>query len=146
MPLNKETKRNIGNSLWFRFETFIYLLEFKVFRHEERETQFLTMLTDRPSSALNSLTQSTRGHPVCPWYGLAQIKNRLTSSSVGSQLTAFFQIPKSSAHRFRAWRHSHPQSHPIWVFYCDICDCHIFPRAREHLTNPCTKQGGSEPN
>ena len=28
-------------TLWFRYETFYYLFEFKVFRHEERETQFL---------------------------------------------------------------------------------------------------------
>ena len=48
------------------------------------------MLTVRTSSALNSLTQPTRGHPVDPWSGLAQIKNRLPSSSVESQLTAFF--------------------------------------------------------
>ena len=35
--------RKIRN--WFTYEIFIYLLEFKVFRHEVRETQFLSMLT-----------------------------------------------------------------------------------------------------
>ena len=55
----------------------IYLFEFKVFRHEERErdTQFLTMLTVCTSSALNSLTQPTRGHPVDPnWSHLGELR------------------------------------------------------------------------
>ena len=39
---NVHKHRNPKNTRnWFRFETFIYLFEFKVFRHEERETRFL---------------------------------------------------------------------------------------------------------
>ena len=44
--------RQMNRLLWqpthivlHRYETFYYLFEFKVFRHEERDTQFLSMLT-----------------------------------------------------------------------------------------------------
>ena len=84
----------------------------------------------------------------------ASSESRPSCSEFKSQLTAFFQIPKYSARRFRAWRYSRPRSHdPIWGFYCDICDCRIHPRARVntctqcvHLTNPCTKPKGSQHN
>ena len=81
--------RNIRN--WFRYETVIYLFEFKVFRHEERETQFLSMLTF-PSDR-------HRVRPPPQTFGLASAssENRLSCSEFKSQLTAFFQIPKSSA-------------------------------------------------
>ena len=36
--------KNENTRNWFRYETFIYLFEFKVFRHEERETQLLSIL------------------------------------------------------------------------------------------------------
>ena len=119
----------------------------------ERETRFLTTLTVCPSSVLNSLTQRTRGHPVDPnWSGVAQIKNCLPSSSVESQLTAFFQIPKSSDHRFRAW--SYPQSHFLSVFFLFRYLWLSHPHRTRvntctqcvHLTNPCTKPKGSQPN
>ena len=61
-------------------------------------------------------------------------KNQLPSSNVESQL--FFQIPKSSTYRFRAWRHSRHQS---YFLYCDICVCHIRPaRAWTPALNVCT--------
>ena len=118
---------------WFRYETFYYLFEFKVFRHEERETQFLSMLTFLSDPATCSTPPQTTG------LASASSENQLLSSSVESQLTVFFQIPKSSAHRFRAWRHSRPRSFPIWGFYCDICDCHILPAcAWTPALNVCT--------
>ena len=58
--IGESEKHKIGSGT----KLFIYLIEFKVFRNEERETQFLTMLTVRTSSALNLLTQPTCGHPV----------------------------------------------------------------------------------
>ena len=64
--------------------------------HTHPHTQFLTMLTfpSDPTTCVTPL-QTT---------GLASVssENQLPSSSVESQLTVFFQIPKSSAHRFRA--------------------------------------------
>ena len=62
----------------------------------------------------------------------------------------FFQIPKSSAHRFRAWRYSRPGS----ISYLGFLLWHLWlshpPNARMntctqsvHLTNPCTKPEGS---
>ena len=133
--------RNTWRLAWFRYETFIYLFELNVLWHEERVKQFLTMLTVRLSSALNSLTQTTHGHPVdLNWSPLAQIKNRRPSSSVESKLTIFFffQITKSSAHRFRSWRHSHPKSYSLSGFF--IVTSVIVtssPRAREHLHSMC---------
>ena len=70
-----------------------------VFRHEERETQFLLcwLFLHRP--------QSTAPPPS-------------ETGPVESQISTnvFFEITKFSAHRFWAWRHSHPSTFPIWVF------------------------------
>ena len=148
-----ENTWNTWRLSWFRYKTFIYLFEFKVFRYEERETQFLTMLTVHTLSALNSLTQPTRGHPVDPWSGLTQIKNWLASSQSKSQLTAFFKSPNpqpiASGHDvihipnpisylgFLLWHLwlSHPPSSSVNT--CTQC---------VHLANPCTKPKGSQPN
>ena len=82
--------RNTRN--WFRYETFIYLLEFKVFRHEEREAQFL---------------QQTRCTFHRPPTGLASARPKIDYLPLDSNLNSlvqslnlncfFFQIPKSSA-------------------------------------------------
>ena len=122
---------------WFRYDTFIYLFEFQVFRHEERETQFLSILT--PSRA---------SHFVEPnWSRRGGTKNRLPSSWLESQLTVcfFFQIPKSSALP-NMMSFTSPVSFLIWVFLL----WHLWlshPRARVnttiqcvHLTNPCTNR------
>ena len=72
---------------------------------------------------------------------------RLSRPKVGSQLTAFSQIPKSSAHASSVWCYSHPLvSFPIWNFYFDISEWHILsvsawtPELMLYLTNLCTKQ------
>ena len=124
--------RNTWRLSWFRYETFYYLFEFKVFRHEERETQFLTMLTF-PSDP------TTCGTPL-QTTGLASTssKNCLPSSSFESQLTLFFQIPKSSAYRFRAWRHSLSRSHLLSGFFIvTFMIVTSAPRACEHLHSMC---------
>ena len=65
----------------------------------------------------------------------------------------FFQFLKSSAHRFRAWRHSYPQ----FISYLGFLLWYLWlshpPRAHVntctqcvHLTNQCTKPKGSQPN
>ena len=100
-----------------------YLFWLLVFRHEERDTQFLlSWLFQHRSSVnspaelsalsqnLNSLTQQTRAHPVdydCT--GLAKAKK--------SQLTAFFKNhqnsqPLASGHDVI----TNPVSFPIWGF------------------------------
>ena len=68
------------------------------FRHEERETHNFSMLTVRPSSALNSLTQRT--HARTPqstnWSGLAQVR-KINSLRLSSNLNSLllFKIPKN---------------------------------------------------
>ena len=121
---------------WFRYETFYYPFEFKVFRNEERETQFLSILTF-PS---NPTTQTT---------GLASAnsENRLSCSEFKSQLTVCFcffsnsRILSASGHDvihvpdficylgFLLWHLwlSHPP--PTHVNTCTQC---------VHLNNPCT--------
>ena len=84
--------RNTDDSPLFRYGTFINFLTL-VFRHEERETQFLLywLFLHRPQSPLTS------------WTVPAQ-------SEISTNV--FFKVIKFSANRFRAWRHSHPS--PIY--------------------------------
>ena len=70
-----------------------------------------------------------------------------SSSEAGTQLTAFSQIPKSSAYASNAWSHSHPLAPiSIWDFYFDISKRYILsacvgtPALMLHQTNPCAKQ------
>ena len=107
----QENPRNTDDFLLFRYEmfNFFWLL---VFRHEERDTQFLLcwLFLHRPS--VNSSAElagpiSTNWpnkravHPVAPsWTVLAQVQ---------ISTNCFFQkSPNFPAHCFRAWRHSHP--------------------------------------
>ena len=131
--------------------TKLYYLELKVIRHEERETQSFYadcfyIFSSQPSQRAVPVAHKV----VWPCPGL----NLDSRSAAGTQLTAFSQIPKSSAHASGVWRHSHSLvSIPIWDFYFDISEWHILSAcAREHLrsclhlTNPCTEPKGSHPN
>ena len=74
---------------WFRYETFITFLTFRLSTRGERERErererkrkseserIFTLLTVRPASALNSLTLPTRVHPAADnWTSLAQLRN-----------------------------------------------------------------------
>ena len=116
---------------WSRYETFIYLFEFKVFRHEERETQFLPMLTFPSDPTTCGTPPQTTG------LASASSENRLPSSSVESQLTVFF--------KFQSPQHiaSRPDGiHvPSLIFYLGFLLWHLWlsypPRAREHLHSMC---------
>ena len=135
--------KHLTTLFWLRYETFFYFFEFKVFRHEEKETHFFTMLTVRTSSALNSLNQPTRGHPVDPnWSGLAQIKHRLHSSIVEFQLTVFVFFSNPTILSPSLWgmtSFTSAVSFSIWGFYHDICDCHILPASTwTPALNECT--------
>ena len=126
---------------WFRYETFYYLFWVKGFptwgereRERERETHnfflcWLFHLTPLRAVPRRKLLVWPRRAP----------ENQLPSSCVESQLTVSFQIPKSSAHRFRAWRHS-PPPHSHFLsggFYLISVIVASSPRAREHLHSMC---------
>ena len=137
--------------------------ELKVIRHEERETQSFyadyfwgySTWGERDTIFLCWLllhrqlsTQPTRG-ARCAQIRLASVgpESNPSRSDARTQLTAFSQIPKSSAHASGAWRHSHPLVPiPIWDFYFDISEWHILsarawtPAFMLHLTNPCAKR------
>ena len=119
--------------------------ELKVFRREERErdTIFLCwlllhrQLSNQPTRGARS-AQSRLASP--------RSESQPSCSDTGTQLTAFSQIPKSSAHDS-----GHDIIHlPSLIFYLgfyfDICEWRILP-ARVwtpalmlYLTNPCTKR------
>ena len=122
--------RNPKTRNWFRYKTFIHLFEFKGYlKWGERDTIFLCwLLLHRQLS-----TQPTHGacsaqiHLASP-----SSESWLSCSEAGTQLTAFSQIPKSSAHASSAWHHSHPLvSIPEW---------HILSALMLHLTNPYAKR------
>ena len=103
------------------------------FRHDERETQFLLCW-------LFHLTRQRAAQPLDHnWTGLTQVQTStrfvLLQISTHCFCLKSLRIP---AHRFQAWRYSHPQLHFQSVFfYCDICDCHILPpRAWTHAWAP----------
>ena len=143
--------RNPKTRNWFRYETFIHLFESKGFSTwGERDTIFLCwlLLHRQLSTQPTHGARSAQSRLVSP-----SSESRHSCSEVGTQLTAFYQIPKSSAHASGAWRHPHPLvSIPIFIFILTSLNDSSSPRAREHLrsclhqTNPCTEPKGSHPN
>ena len=126
--------RNPKTRNWFRYETFYYLFEFKVFWLEERERHnfFLCWpfhLTPTTASSkidllvrslnLNSTNALASYRPKLVLPRWAQ-KINLPRLSLKLNLPFFFKFPKSSALPGMT-------SFPIWGFYCDISDCHIRP-------------------
>ena len=93
------------------------------FQHEERETHNFIMLTV-PSDP------TTRGAPPRPnWSRLGFNPN---------SLLLFKNHPTFPARRFRAWCHSHPQSHFLsGVFIMTSVIVTSSPREREHLHSMC---------
>ena len=110
-------KHEIGSGTKLLF-TFLSLKLFDM----RREKHNLSMLTAFTSSALNQTNaRSVQSRLVSP-----SSESRLSRSEAGTQLAAFSQIQKSSAHASEAWRHSHPLVIiPIWDFYIDISEWHI---------------------
>ena len=78
---SKNTRNTYDSLLWLRYETFYYLFEFNVFRHEERETQFLSMLTFPSDLTTCGPRRKTTG------LASSSSENRLASSKPKSQLT-----------------------------------------------------------
>ena len=130
---------------WFRYETFYYLFEFKVFRHEERETHTISFYAD-----FSIWPHHVRPPPQTTGLASASSENRLASSKPKSQLTVFFKFQNpqliDSGHdvihfpgpisylRFLLWLSQLPRAR---VDTCTEC---------VHLTNPCTKPKDSQPN
>ena len=135
-----------GTKLLFTFLSWRF---FDMRRERERQThththtQFLSILTFPSESTTWGTPPQTTG------LASASSENWFASFKPKSQL-CFFQIPKSSAHRFRAWRHLRPisylgfllwhlwLSHPPHVRVNTCTQC-------VHLTNPWTKPKGSQP-
>ena len=137
-----------------------------VFRHEERESQFLlcwpflhrpqpTPSWTRPaySQISTNWPNERTAHPVAPsWTGLAQSQistnwpNKRASHRpswtarprIKISTEVFFEITKFPVHLFRAIVIHTPVQFPIWGFYYDICDCHIHCARAWTVFNVCT--------
>ena len=134
--------RNTWRLSWFRYKTFITFLTFRFSTRGERDT-ILTMLTVRPASALNSLTQPTRVHPAA---------NNWTRLGPNLNLLLFFKIPKNPSPSFPGMTSfTSPVPFLIRDIYCDICDGHILPALAgtpplNVCLYPCFKPNSSKPN
>ena len=136
---NPETQKHLrllssGSKLFITFE-------FKVIRHKESDTQ--SFYADFSISPPPSRAAPRR--KLLVWSRRAPKVNRLLRTLKFNSLT-FLKSPKSAAHAFGAWRHSHPPvTFTLWDFYLDISEWHILP-ARAwtpafmlHLSNLCAK-------
>ena len=126
-----------------------------IFRHEDRETQFLLCWLFQHRSSVNpnwTLGPESESQLADPTNARTSRRPQtgLALPSFKSQLNSFFsKSRRNPTHCFRAWRHWHPSRIYIWGFYYDICDCHIL-RARAWTglnvcTFTCTKPNSSKP-
>ena len=120
---------------WFRYETFYYLFEFKVFRHEERERHTIFFYADF------SIWPSPRAAIAANyWSGLGELRKSTYFVQAQILTYCFFSNPKilcSSLPGMTSF--TSPVIFPLWGFYCDISDCHIRPaRAWTPALNVCT--------
>ena len=118
------------------FITFLSLRFFNI-RRERHNVLLCWLFIHR--QLLTHWPNKYAAHFVDPnWSCLSETKNQQPSSRLESQLTAFFQIPKYSAHRFQAWRHSPPRSHCLsWVFIVTSVIVTSAPHTCEHLHSIC---------
>ena len=91
---------------WFRYETFYYLFEFKVFRHDERERhnfflyRHFRLTPPRvahfvdPTFGFLLLASDLNFQLTQPKRGARSAQSRLDSPRSEYQLTLFFQIPQ----------------------------------------------------
>ena len=129
---NVHTHRNSKNTKHWRLSRSRYEIFF--WRH-------FFMLTVRPSSALNSLTQPTRVRTPQSTNSLASPRSEKSTRFVKVQISTPCFNSKSlriPAHCFRAWRYSHPLSNFLsGVFIVTSVIVTSSPRAREHLHSVC---------
>ena len=152
---------------WFRYETFITFLTFRLSTRgkREREAQFLLywlfvqrqLSTHWPNKCACVPQQTTglsspRFESQLAGLSSPRFESQLASSSLKSQITAFFKIPKNPSPSLPGMTSfTSLVSFPIRGFYYDICDCHTLPtRAWTPALNvcpyPCTKPKSSKPN
>ena len=130
-----EESENTRN--WFRYETFYNLFEFKVFRHEERDTQYLTILTfpsepqhvrhpcrkllvwPRRAPKIDFLRPSTNLNSNSPNQREAPVAHKVAWPRPGLNLNYCFffsQIPQILSPASRHDVIHVPGQFPIWVF------------------------------
>ena len=121
---------------WFRYETFITFLTFRLSTRGERDTIF-TMLT--VLSEPTARGASRRPRLALPRLASPGSEDQLAPSKFKSQLTAFFKIPKNPCPSLPGiMSFTSPVLFPIRGFYYDICDCHIIAaRAWTPALNVC---------
>ena len=138
---------------WFRYETFITFFKFRFSTRRKRDTIFLCWLfvhrqlsTHWPNQHACALPQFTN------LSGLTQVR-KINSLRLNPNLNSLFlfKITKNpSPSLLGMTSFTSPVSFPICGFYCDICDCHIFPARTNTCVNICTypstKPKGSKPN
>ena len=116
---------NTDDSPLFRYETFINFLTL-VFRHKEREAQFLICWLYYLTQQMCCASRSRQ----LDWPGLAWPR-------VGSQLTSFSKSPNSQPIASGHDVIHTPVPFSIWGFYYDICDCHILCTQAWTVLNVC---------
>ena len=118
----------LANTLTAAYESLITFFNFRFSTWGKRDTIFLCWLFVHRQLSTHWLNKRA-AHVVDPNRSrLGELRKSTRPVWVQNSTLFFFQISKSSAHRFRAWCHSHPQLHfSIWGFYFDICDCLILP-------------------
>ena len=136
--------RKKRNDFSVQVRTFLLPLSLKVLRHKERGTIFLFWLFHLPPP-------QHVWHP--PQRSPRASESQSSRSVSSSQLTDFFQISQNPLRASGAWRHSHSLasvSHLgllwyLWVTH-PLCARTWSPALMLHLSNPCTKPKGSQPN
>ena len=134
--VHRET-RNTRN--WFRYETFYYLLEFKVFRREENTISgtklFITILSlrlfdvkrERERERESERERHTHTHTIsfyadfsiwpppraAPaanfWSSFGELRKSTCFVQAQISTTCFFSNSQNPQPGFRAWRHLHPR-------------------------------------
>ena len=127
--------RNTRN--WFRYETFYYLFEFKVFRHEERERHnfFLSWLFYLAPTTCGTFR---RPQLVSPWRD--QKSTTFLETRISTNCRFFFKF--KNPQRFWAWRHLRSRSHFLFGVFIvtSLIACVNTWSQCVHITNPCTKR------
>ena len=119
--------QNTHHSPFFRYETFINFLSL-VFRHEERETQFLLcwLFLHHPHPTPSWTAQPRVKISTHFWTARPRVKISThfwtARPRVKISTNIFFEITKFPPHCFRAWHHSHPSP----IFYPGFLLWHLW--------------------
>ena len=137
--------------LLVQVQNFYYFLIFR-FSRRKRHNFYYTDCSSSISSQLTDPTNARASRSKTTGLAAPRFESQLASSSLKSQLTAFFKIPKNPSPSLPGMTSfTSPVLFPIQGFYYDIYDCHILPaRAWTPALNMCpyppTKPNGSQPN